>query len=699
MIRIPNLPTVSTPQRSSVRMPGVSPQTPDFAKMAAPRMMEVSGRDMAAPFLALANVGDAVAGLGDKLGRISEAQFKMKRRNDLAEADITFKEAAGRLEIDLASDPNPATRIQRYDEVMGKTMAELMSREYDPQTKSEIEMQLRGLNASYRTRVAVQSIAAGLAAERGRGDNVVMRYEAAGEYDKAAEYITGLPDAVLPPEAKDKAVFQLQQKAIDAQATRAMEADPAWGIESLKARDENGNYLNFQGLPEDRRRELAGFAERKLNEQQRERLDSLIRREIVGGDDAPTAKEIAEEVKFGRLDPAAGHAWIKRLEAENPPLADPNIVNDIYERIDQFDPESDFKQNDAGMRSLLRDIGVHLDPISKGLAMDRIKAKLDKKPTHPGAGVAREYLIDVRNARRAAMPGQWQMEEITDPETGEPTTIRRRVMSRDAMDQLSKEHARDLDTLWQVLQRPEAKTWTNEQLMMEVQKAIPHPGRAAGAASILGDKGSPMAALGTLLGDDAEPLAPPPPPAVVFGGVELPRMGETISNVKGSVFGGTSDPADSGVGFTGKKTGPGGVEGVAMPQGVMDAWGVTSKGEYEKFRVIVWNGANREVFPIVDRGTAESVVEKHKRFVLDFTEGAVKKAGGSVIYKDGKQAGVTGLDNLKFAVVPVMPVELKGREWDEVLADLAEMPLDSDTAYQNAMLVLRHEWQVANAQQ
>jgi hypothetical protein len=132
----------------------------------------------------------------------------------------------------------------------------------------------------------------------------------------------------------------------------------------------------------------------------------------------------------------------------------------------------------------------------------------------------------------------------------------------------------------------------------------------------------------------------------------------------------------------------------------MEAYGFPKASDTRRARVIVRNGANVAVLPIVDRGTAEWVAEREGRFVLDFTEGAARKVGGRPIKKDGKLAGVSGLDNLDFAIVPLPTEDFKGKTWEEirrvVMQNADALRMDDD-ALQNSILVARHEWATANA--
>jgi hypothetical protein len=133
----------------------------------------------------------------------------------------------------------------------------------------------------------------------------------------------------------------------------------------------------------------------------------------------------------------------------------------------------------------------------------------------------------------------------------------------------------------------------------------------------------------------------------------------------------------------------------------MEAYGFPKATDTRQVRALVRNGANVAVMPVVDRGTAEWVAEREGRFVLDFTEGAAKAVGGRTIKKDGKLAGVSGLDSLEFALVPLPQIDMKGKDWKEVrqaamkLAD--EKRLDSE-ALNNLILVARYEHAKANAE-
>jgi hypothetical protein len=130
--------------------------------------------------------------------------------------------------------------------------------------------------------------------------------------------------------------------------------------------------------------------------------------------------------------------------------------------------------------------------------------------------------------------------------------------------------------------------------------------------------------------------------------------GEYYDNASGSVFGGGSDPEDSGVNAWGERTGEGGVEGVAVPMKVLQRTfpGVGKNSLRRRGRVLVRTPDGREHrLPLADLGTAERVWAREGRPVLDFTPGAAERVGG-VVHRseDGRMTGVSGLDNLSFSL-------------------------------------------------
>jgi peptidoglycan hydrolase-like protein with peptidoglycan-binding domain len=140
-----------------------------------------------------------------------------------------------------------------------------------------------------------------------------------------------------------------------------------------------------------------------------------------------------------------------------------------------------------------------------------------------------------------------------------------------------------------------------------------------------------------------------------FGGVPIRGLNQWYLNGCGTAFGGKLDPGDNGIGAFGFKTGPGGREGVAVPESVMVALtGTDDKSVHQQYRVEVLNRltGKRAVFDIVDRGPGQRVWRSNRRAVLDLTEGAVEKMGGEVIKNSsGRMTADSGLEDLAFRII------------------------------------------------
>ncbi len=171
-----------------------------------------------------------------------------------------------------------------------------------------------------------------------------------------------------------------------------------------------------------------------------------------------------------------------------------------------------------------------------------------------------------------------------------------------------------------------------------------------------------------LLPGDVSALLRKPPPAAPavdpatrlkeigmrFGGQRVPPTGE-LGAPHLTVFGGPNDPDDNGLSAFGGPTGPGGREGVAVPEKILRHFYGGDKDTWKQVQVeATLPDGTKQVLPIADLGTAEWVWARNGKPVMDLTEGAVEQLGGDVIYgKNGTLKGVKGLDGVKFRLLPL----------------------------------------------
>lgn len=133
-----------------------------------------------------------------------------------------------------------------------------------------------------------------------------------------------------------------------------------------------------------------------------------------------------------------------------------------------------------------------------------------------------------------------------------------------------------------------------------------------------------------------------PPGKYNFGGISFDENG--WGETSATVFGGGNDPDDNGLSAFGGKTGAGGREGVAVPEKILRQMFGDDRKKWENAVVEVETDQGTTRLPVADLGTAEFVWEREGKPTLDLTPGAVKQLGGEVIYRNGKMAGVRGVN-------------------------------------------------------
>lgn len=112
-----------------------------------------------------------------------------------------------------------------------------------------------------------------------------------------------------------------------------------------------------------------------------------------------------------------------------------------------------------------------------------------------------------------------------------------------------------------------------------------------------------------------------------------------------TVFGGSRDPADNGLSAFGGRTGPGGREGVAVPEAILRQTLGNDRKMWEGAPVEIELADGRKIVqPVADLGTAERIWRKNGGPTLDLTPGAAEALGGRVIYDSrGNMTGVGGV--------------------------------------------------------
>lgn len=134
-----------------------------------------------------------------------------------------------------------------------------------------------------------------------------------------------------------------------------------------------------------------------------------------------------------------------------------------------------------------------------------------------------------------------------------------------------------------------------------------------------------------------------------------------------SVFGGKNDPLDSGVNAWKEKTGPGGVEGPAIPESVFNQLGITSEEDKKNTKVRISDGKKSKTYRVADKGPREDIFRDR---TIDVTEGVVKDFGGQVLKDErGKLSGVSGIGNLSIEVIPLNGIEPTEPTLTEAQAD------------------------------
>lgn len=628
---------------------------------------QASARAAAAPAAALGSLASAIAAVGKPFEEQAIRVQNVENQHALSATRNQLDELRSQHFIELEQITDPAERIKRTDDFLRQSRHVIDQPDFAPVVREKLITHFDAWATDTRTSVAER--AASLANKRAimASDNELTHRIERLDYDGANAILDEqLESGLRLPEEIDQMRSQLGRQMAFQFALQDIDADPLTYPTELDSPDYLDDHpdLTFEDLGKLRR-----HAAQSHNAARAEFFDE-IRNSAMSG--TVLSDDDLEQLAQRGLITAAQRAQYRRsyLSGEEITEADPGLYDSLHSAVQLYDPAND----PTGIQLADLKTALATAPLPKQHRSE-LSGRLDKRTGSTSSGkhrLTRDFQQIIDERFDAGEFGTFDLDDdrtIDDVRDFEAAIQRKRQFLdawqpflETAPDDLDPGQARQaFDALF------EATMTGSDDFTL-----LPDVSMAPGV-----DYGAEVA--GMIDSIDIGPGVLPPKPAKTFGGIAIQPPGKYYTGAKVTVFGGTNDPLDSGRNMLGEKTGRGGVEGVAIPQAILEAnFGDRLSGKNtdadkrwirDNVRVVVKTPTGQtKVLPVVDYGTAEKVWKSSGRAALDFTPGALRAIGGHAT-KDasGKLTGVSGVDGIDFAITTTdagMP--LQGASWRDV---------------------------------
>lgn len=664
MIRLPDIPALSG---SPVDMPGVRAGA------------------LGAPAAALTGLGKQLTEVSGQFFDTAIQMQKLTNARKASELRQKLETDYAGMQLELQKDPDPKSRIRKTQEFFQSRQGLFESEDLPPALRDE----LGEYYSKYASRAQIGAAEDAARLEIQRGKAAFRNEYEIGLNGRDREKISmavnsAVQGGVLLPEEGERALRQFDEQETYLTERDRIQADPLEAEREMNSPDWKPLHLTPQ-----QQDSLKREAEVNAN-----RFRSDFANDMIINGTTPTLEDLQKMEESGVIDKSTHARWASNIRSNAdaaPKQMDPAIYEETYTQILEYNPATDPSGRvEAQLRNWIASQPLPKEAIAE--LNSRFNERLSPPTTDGALGkLETEFAAKLRGDFARGDFGKYRYPFDHD---NNPTTEPQMRVKQE-----------DYEKAWHV-RGQFAEAWRNELKRMPEDATFDQVEKAYKGLKESFKERTPAPNL------NFTPRVPLPfdPDATFrkstgqnFGGQPIKAPGGVYENAAATVFGGPNDPADNGKSAFGGATGPGGKEGVAIPQKLLAEKfpGKEKAWLAENVRTVVRapNGAMR-VLPVADLGTAEWVWQKNGRPTLDLTEGAAKSLGGEVIYQDGKLSGIKGLDNLKFAVVSIDTggTPLAGTSWEDAKAAWfkANKP-GSLTQADHGIIALREAWNMANA--
>ena len=666
MIRLPDIPGL---QGSQINAP------------------ELRAGAVAAPAVALGNAAESIYRVSDQFHDTAVKLQKLENGRIVSEKRQQLARDYGEFSVELQKDLDPASRMSKTQDFLTNYKGQMDSEDLPPAARADLLEHYDKFATNMTIGQAEDSARLGLRRAGAAFDNELNLAATSNDREMAMRAVgTAVETGAVLPEEGEEALRKFDELAAFRAQQSAIQENP---IETLRQLDDPDFLKQNPFLSPEKHEQLRGEAEQQAN---RYRAD-FANDQIISGV-VPTLEELQTMADNGLIDKSTHARWASKLREDVKPQMDPAIYEETYGQIMAYDPARDPSGRvEAQLRGWIGSQALPETSIKE--LNERLTKRLNpedvKKPKSVHASAFSSKIATDFNR------GDWGQFRFPVDHDKDPFTAPVLRVTQGEYDKAWKLRGQFTDQWRAILDTlPDDASFEVVNGQYEALKTTYKDKKP------LPDLKLPSTSSSAPAEFDPEAVYRKTQPAGNFGGQPIKPPGVPYKGASATVFGGANDPADNGQSAFGGKTGTGGREGTAIPQDLLKAKfpGKDKDWIAANVRTVVKDPQGvMHTLDVADFGTAEWVWQRAGRPTLDLTEGAVKQMGGQVLYRDGKQVGVKGLDNLDFSVVSIDTGKpLAGLSWqDAKSAWFATNKPPNYEAANTSMIALRDAWAKAQA--
>lgn len=332
---------------------------------------------------AAARVGDAVAGIGDKVADVALRAQQAINFGKMADAERQMNEGWALFQDEMEQEPDEAKWGEKWAQKSKEIEKSLGLDKAAPAIQAQMKASLEGWKS--KTSIAINRQATGRQIERAKAQTLsaadaALKAGDIGTYEATVDQAAQL--GLLDPGDAVKMKAQGPAKAAYYSAVGAINNDPIGTLDALRAKGKDGKWLNFADLDADDRLRLVNHAQTETRQMQGEAYQMLIERTQAG---TPMSNdELTGMVEQGLLRPAQAENYKKAYHFGRPASAEAAAT--LRSLINNYDPSASTAQEDyLRITDEIATLGLTRETQSAALEMLKDKANPKSDLNGPAA--------------------------------------------------------------------------------------------------------------------------------------------------------------------------------------------------------------------------------------------------------------------------------------------------------------------------
>lgn len=307
---------------------------------------EVSMSAAAAPARALAQVGNAIQGLGEQGLQMVEEHHKVDNLRMANEMELRANELYSQFQVDTANDNDPKTLPARWTKTLQDFSSQNIGKNLTPAQKAVIGERFSQFASNTTINVAKNAFQENVRQSKLSSSNIIEQSLRMGMPERGMSEIDSMVGARIITAAEGETLrMDYQQKTETNQVEAMAKLDPMGTQEQLDAKDASGGWTNFKNLDPNSRARMSkmtqGYAREAMSDAVDHANDSMADGSIttpeqlkakVGGLVPPRVLEHLQGELAKRWDAAT-------IAERAQPAYQEKVVGEMSAMLSGFNPE------------------------------------------------------------------------------------------------------------------------------------------------------------------------------------------------------------------------------------------------------------------------------------------------------------------------------------------------------------------------